>query len=219
MKIIAIELEQLSALHEEDELYAGASVINASNSEIEGIYATKNTTNNRGHFVTRKLISQNIKEVWQDIVLKYEGGSFVVKQRKEPKSPTESEVFNGTWTANNKFTCTDASFDTATTAGNIKEGDEVIVRKGQGSGLLAHITDIPGTAVTIDEEMAFTSGTFTFSCERWNKINTSNKDIFSLKANLKDPMLESQQFKVEMRDTTLEEIQVESIPATTIKKS
>lgn len=215
----AIEVDEIGALYEDTDIYIGASVIDGVEAEIEGVYSSVETnvaSDNRAHFITPKLISQGISEIWQDIVVKYDpetDGDIKVKYKVEPNKVSETAEYSGTWTSSTTFTCDTATFITAVNNDNIEVGDEVIVRKGQGAGLLAHITEISGTTtktVTIDEGLtAISNGKFTFSVEKWKKVNmTLNNDKFSAKASLKDEKLESTQLKVEIDKHTLEEIQV-----------
>ena len=219
----SIETNDLRALHDDNGIWVGGSVENALEANLKGIYsipASGIVSNIRGNIVTSKFTSPEINNLWQDILLKYEDGTFVAKQKVEANGLTEgvgAPTYSGEWTATDTFTCTDAAFSTAVTAGTIKVGDEIIVRKGAAAGLLAHITEIDGTTITIDDGVA-TTGKFTFSVERWAKINLDYKtDKLSAKASLKDQRLENAQFKIDMRGT-LEEIQVNSIVNTTIKR-
>ena len=167
----SMEIDSLKAVYEKDDLYLGAGVENGSEAIIEGIYSDIDSSASRGHIKTSKMISPEIDNVWQDIVLKYRDGTFVAKQKVEADGLVEGSgatIFNGTWTTTTKFTCADAGFATAVSAGTIKVGDEIIVRKGAASGLLAHITDITGTTITIDSGLV-SSGKFTFSVERWQR--------------------------------------------------
>ncbi len=223
----AIEVEDLGAVYEEDELYVGGSVLDGSEAEIKGIYSTIKTAvsdENRASIITSKMISPEIDNVWQDLAIKYRNGTFIVKQKVEADGTTEGAgaySFSGTWTAAKTFTSTDANFIAEVNNGNIKVGDEVIIRKGTGAGLTAHIESITGTStktVVIDDGLAVTTGKFKFSCERWKKINLSYKtDKLSAQASLKDKRLENAQFKIDTRGT-LEEIQIQSIVDKTLKK-
>jgi hypothetical protein len=214
----------LKALYHEDDIYLGGKVQNASGGQLEGVYSTLNsvTDSKRGQLVTSKITSSEIDSIWQDIAIKYQDGTFVIKQKEHAKITEGSgaTAFNGTWTAATTFTCNDAEFVTEVDAENIKIGDEIIVRKGASSGLLAHITNITGTTtktVTIDSGLA-TTGTFTFSVESWAKIPVPFRaDKFSARASLKDNRSENKQFKIDVRGT-LEELEVQSIPDSSIKK-
>lgn len=210
----AIELNDMKAIYEEDVIYSGANLDDGSQ-EIEGVYVTGNK-NSVANIVTSKMISPEITHTWQDIVLKYRNGDFVVKQKIEPEGMTEGSgatAFTGTWTASGTFTASIEAYDD----GRIKVGDEVIVRKGAGAGMLTHITEIDGNEVTVDKTTPIT-GTFTFSVERWSKVNIDYMtDKLSAKGSLKDEKMENAQFKIELGGT-LEEIQVQSEIDKTIKK-
>ena len=224
----AMEAEELGALFEEDELFMGASLLDGSGSEIKGVYSSTEgegvsvADDQRTQIMTAKLFSPHMYSLWQDMALKYDpvsGGEFIVKQKIEAATITEGSgatAFNGVWTADDVFTCSDTEFVSEIDAGNIAVGDEIIVRKGQGAGLLAHITEISGTTtktITIDEGLtAISSGSFTFSVEKWEKMIFNSKDTkFSHKASLKDDRLEFKQFKIDIRKHALEEISVQSI--------
>ena len=209
-------------------LLAGASV-STGGSTLEGIF--NNTTGNRGWIITPKIPSEQINNIWQDIVIKYSpikpsvsSGNFVVKYRTEPSKIGEginADKFNGEWTSSNTFTCSDALFTSYITTKSIEVGNEVIIRTGQCAGLTAHITDITEGTITIDEEVEVESGTFIFSVENWKKINfTEFKNTkFSNIASIGDKKAEWIQFKIEIRqDYELEEIQVNTITDSTINK-
>ena len=230
----AIEVSELGALYKEDELYLGASVSDGEN-DVLGVYSTTQAEDvsvddeQRLQFTTSKLISPEINNVWQDVAIKYDpegqSGDIVIKYRKEPAKITEgpgATAFNGEWATAGEFTCSDAEFVTNVTAEDIEVGDEVIIRKGTGAGLIAHIGAITGTTtktVTLDDSLTTPSGKFTFSVEKWKKVNTSFRDDrFSHKASLKDNFLEDIQLKVVAKNYVLEEIQVLSEPDKTIRK-
>jgi len=209
-------------------LLAGGSV-STGGETLEGIF--NNITGNRGWIITPKIQSEQINNIWQNIVLKYlpvkpsvSSGNFVVKYRTEPSKIGEginADEFNGEWTSSTTFTCSDALFTGHITAESIEVGNEVIIRTGQCAGLIAHITDITEGVITIDEEVEVESGTFTFSIENWKKINfTEFKNTkFSNIASIGDKKAEWIQFKIEIRkDYELEEIQINTITDSTINK-
>lgn len=213
----------LRALYQEDDIYLGGKVQNASGGQLEGVYSSLNSVDDskRGQLVTSKMTSPEIDSIWQEMSIRFKDGDFVVKQ-KEPAKITEgtgATAFNGEWTSATTFTCSDAGFVSAVDDSKIEIGDEVIVRKGASSGLLAHITNITGTTtktVTIDSGLA-TSGTFTFSIENWAKIPVPFRTgKLSSRASLKDERSESKQLKIDMRGT-LEELEVKSIPDNSLK--
>ncbi len=228
----ALEVEKTGALFEEEDIYLGASLLDENGAEMQGIFSTALEENvsveadQQAVLATSKFFSAGIKEVWQDLALKYEpvaDGEISIKQKKEPARITEGNgatAFNGTWTSDTTFTCSDAEFAYLVASDDIKVGDEVIVRKGQGAGILAHITDITGTTVTIDEGLSdIASGIFTFSVEAWEDITFDAKDTkYSQKASLKDNILEWKQFKIAIKNHALEEIQLVSNADKTLNK-
>jgi hypothetical protein len=230
----ALETEKLGALFEEEDIYLGASVLDGAGNEVQGIYATAKEENvsvdeeQRAVIVTSKFSGNQLDEVWQDLAVKYlpeEDGEIYIKQKTEPDRVVEGSgavAFNGIWTNSTTFTCADADFDTKITAGDIKVGDEIIIRKGQGAGLLAHITAISASprTITIDEGLsAISSGTFTFSVEAWKKIKFETKETkFSHRATLKDDRLEWKQFKISIKNHAVEEVQLLSTTDKTLIK-
>jgi len=228
----SLELENTGAIFEEEDVYLGASLLDENGAEMQGIFSTTQEENvsveedQQAVLTTSKFFSQGIKEIWQDIALKYEpiaDGEISVKQKKEPARVTEGSgatAFNGVWTSDTTFTCSDTEFASLVASEDIKVGDEVIVRKGQGAGILAHITDITGTTVTIDEGLSdIANGTFTFSVEAWEKIKFDAKDTkYSQTASLKDNILEWKQFKIVIKNHALEEIQLVSNADKTLVK-
>lgn len=198
--------------------FASAAVRDAANAAIQGIFSDFRRTGvtvaetNRGSFKTIKFVSPQIDSTWQRIYAKLEPGnddSVILKQR-HINSPIgeayDAPVFDGTWTADDTFTCATASFVSAVDNGDIEVGDEIIVRAGQGAGLLAHITAITGTTtktVTIDEGLAaISNGTFTFSVENWRII--ANRGVTGKSTQWV-------QVKAELRDSVqMNELQVGS---------
>lgn len=118
---------------------------------------------NRGNFVTQKIFSNNIEDVWNKIVLKARNiyntnDKIVVKYRTEekqffPVTPDSFQLvdYNITWTSTTSFTVTDTKW------AYVEAGDEVEVIAGAGAGYTAHIstiTESSGTyTVTIDETL------------------------------------------------------------------
>lgn len=109
----------------------------------------------RGYFITPKIFSQNITDVFNLITLKFspfvsELDKIIIKyrvtdDRKEKINTAKEQI---TWTSSTTFTTT------ADWSGAVV-GNEVEVLRGAGAGLLAHITEITSNSgtytVTIDE--------------------------------------------------------------------
>jgi hypothetical protein len=232
----AIEVNELGAIYQEDDMFLGAILEDGNQDKISGIYSSIKSEDvsveedQRLSLITGKFISPEINNLWQDVVIKYDpdgkSGDISLKYRSEPARITEgsnASAFNGEWISHNEFTCSDDDFVVGVDDDGIRVGDEIIVRKGQGAGLIAHITAITGTTtktVTIDSGLSMiSSGKFTFSIEAWKKITTNfRSDRFSHKASLKDKRLEQTQLKVVVDKFILEEIQLQSESDKTIKK-
>lgn len=206
-----------------DQVYASVELDNGAGSTVEGIFSdyklagTTVSDNTRGHFVTARFTSEHIDSKWQRIFAKWDKrldgiteGEVVLKWRTKKAAIGEgvnADAFSGTWTSATTFTTTTQAFRDAVDAGTIEVGDEIIVRKGMGGGLLAHITAITGTTtrtVTIAAGLAaITSGTFTFSVENWR--------VAGNRMTAPTQAAEWIQLKVELQDQVgLEEIQITS---------
>ena len=223
-----LEAEETGALYfDGTNIYCGAE----DGDSVAGVYINDNTASKNAWFVTSRIPTPNIKQVWHDIVLKYlvtkpgvSTGDFVVKYRTKQAQIGEgfnADKFNGTWTSGTIFTCTDVTFQAYITAEQIEVGDEVIIRTGNGAGRVVHITKIATTTITIDTNLAYTSGDFTFSVENWKKINfsTFQNTKFNNIASLGDTRSEWIQFKISIiNDFLLEEIQLSSVPDLIIDK-
>jgi hypothetical protein len=209
-----LETESVVALHQGDDNYCSGGILGDNNDTLQGIFEKGAKT--RTSVVTSKMTSSEINDIWQDIALKYDDGDFVIKKKAKATlvEGSGATTFEGTWTSATTFT-TGTDFTDEVTAGNIAVGDEIIIRKGKCDGLLAHITDITGNIVTIDEGYGATSGKFKFSCENWDKLNLSKRDFIT--ASLKDSRLEDLQLKIDARGD-FEELQVQNITDKTIQK-
>jgi len=204
-------------------IYAGARLYGTDNStEVKGVFSPTKASGvtveseGRGYLRTARYTSKERDSIWQRIFSKVDdrpagvvNGSLVMKYRQEASPIGEgydAPSYAGTWTAATTFTTTDAAFKTAVDAGTIEAGDEVIVRRGQGSGLRLIIVSITGTTtrtVTVTGGLSdITSGSMTFSVENWKLITNRN---------LVGSTSEWLQLKPEIRDSVeLEEIQITS---------
>jgi len=165
---------------------------------------------NRGWIVTRKYHSTHINAIWRNILVDYDpnqyplglqSGALLVKYRVADPIDDCSYYDTGTWVSPTTFTVSLASVP------NLSVGNEIFITLGKGCGLSAHVTDITGTTVTIDESVTTPSGTFTFVYENWTKLtdetftdgqiddNTDNNWMFDIPEN-EDCWI---QFKVEIR--------------------
>lgn len=110
----------------------------------------------RGYFITPKIFSTNITDIFNLLTLKYsklmsELDKIIIKYRTTDDRLDEINIadWDITWTSTTTFTTTETGWV------NAVSGDEIEVLSGAAGGLLAHITDISlntGTyTVTIDE--------------------------------------------------------------------
>jgi len=119
-----------------------------------------------GYFVTTWIKSENLKEVWSNIILKYRQllastDRIIVKYRTREAAPTYIDI---TWVNTTSFTtATDVS---------AMIGYEVEIIQGTGSGKCAHITAVSGSyTVTIDEAVTgVTTGTAKARVQAWRKL-------------------------------------------------
>ncbi len=165
----------------------------------------------RGYFITPKIFSKNVTEMFNEVVLKYskfttELDKIVLKYRTKDDRRETISIGSGdwraTWTSSTTFTTTEEDF------ANAVVGDEVEFLNGAAAGLLAHITVITvnsGTyTVTIDETYDnYTSGDLsTVVFRNWTKFatidsTTTNTDsYFSTQLGVQGKFL---QIKVELR--------------------
>lgn len=151
-------------------------------------------TNNRGSFTTVEYHGANFEEHFHQLylaALQDSDDSCVVKYRLS-KSWNLPVVVSITWTETNQFTTTDD-------LSNVVAGDEVEVISGNGSGYLAHITEIVSGAstytVTIDESVGTVASTATASIDNWKKLDTHDTEalIKRIGINETSPQI---QFKV-----------------------
>ena len=179
-------------------------------------------TENRGYFITSKMMSSQLQEDWQKMFIKHKDlvtdlDKIVVKYRidnNEPLTRIKELATDGviTWTDNNTFTTTDPQWSV------VEVGDEVEFIQGTGSGYLAHVTSISETGgtytVNIDEQIKnlTASDTGRAIASRWKKLTVldngiiSNDDGYSeITVGVKSKQI---QFKVELRG---EDIEIEEI--------
>ena len=169
--------------------------------------APTSTTLTRGHFITQYISSDDIKDFWDTLWLRFRrlmttGSSIIVKGRGvrslvlANRRPLSATI---TWTTTTTFTLTLASADDS-----LSVGDEVEVLNGVNAGYLAHITTITGAhgalqTITIDETVTTGSSTSTARFERWKKLGTMTST--SVYEQFMNVGIDSSfmQFKVELR--------------------
>ena len=145
--------------------------------------AETSTTPTKGYFITQYIPSDNIKEAWDTLWLKFQrfitaGSQFVVKARgTRPLLLANRRPLQGTitWTTTTTFTLTLASGDDA-----LAVGDEVEVLNGVNAGRVSHITVITGAhaalqTITIEDAMTTGSSSSVAYFERWRKLGAIDK--------------------------------------------
>lgn len=193
-----------------------SSRINTTNSVVQtGIWlleSTTSTTGTRGYFVTQFIQSDNIREQWDSLWIRFRrfitaGGQFVVKAKGTRSlcwANRRPLVATITWTSTTTFTLTLAAGDDA-----LAVGDEVEVLSGVNAGILAHITTISGAhaalqTITIDETVKTGTTTSAARFDRWKKIGViSNTSKYEdcLPIGIDSSFI---QLKVEMRGVSSE---------------
>lgn len=109
------------------------------------------TAQKYGYFVTPKIFTQNLTEIWNRLVIRFKkfldsGDTLTVKYRTEDAEPTEITIT--TWSASNKVR-------TSTSISSYSAGDEIEFLQGEGAGKCFHIestSDLGGgiTEITLD---------------------------------------------------------------------
>jgi hypothetical protein len=187
---------------------AGCMYNTSASATSAGVFMddTNDTIQKYGYFVTPWIDSQNIKDTWQRVVQRYRrflnsSDKLIVKYRTVEVSSSEISI---TWVNTTSFTTTDSSI-----LG--KEGYEVEVLQGTGSGMCAHITridwDNTNYTVTVDETFTgVTTGTAKIRLQAWTRLSSvSNQTSESNNMNL-GKTSERIQFKVCMLFTGKNEL-------------
>ena len=180
---------------------------------------------NRGYFITPRLLSSGIEEIYNALMIKFrplkDVDSIVIKYRTREKDgfplglkTTDTANYIGTWSSTTVFTSTR---DLST----VQAGDEIEIVAGVGSGFTAHVSSIEysgGTyTVTLDEWFIFAvaSDKMYFVADNWKKLATitsssENADKGWFYQPIEEGTDKFIQFKIELRglDTTIEELQV-----------
>lgn len=205
-----------------DLFYGGAVALN-NTTEVDVGGFNLQDSENRGYFITSKIMSQGLADTWQRLYIKHGGltkdlDKIIVKYRTDNDKPITSIKVLATdglitWTDNNTFTTTDTQW------ADVLAGDEVDIIQGTGAGYLAHVSSISeagGTyTVNIDEEIKNLTASETGRAvvSRWKKLNTFTKDSLPndlgyFEVSLDFGASKQIQFKVELRG---EDIEVEEL--------
>ena len=117
-----------------------------------------------------RMLSSELDEIWQNVIIGKsaltEDNTIVTIEYKIIDGGPYGE-WSGTWQADNKFSY-------SSTPDNLEVGNAVMIIKGDGAGLIAHITDIDTTAssITIDTSISGASGDMTFWIDTYKKIDS-----------------------------------------------
>ena len=153
----------------------GAQVYTDSSSTAENIYTndSNDTLQKYGYFVTTKIFSDNIADVFQKVIARFKkflnsNDSIAIKYRDDDPVSTEITI---TWTSATTFT---HGSDLTAYVGYEVEG-----LQGKGSGKCAHISSVSysgGTStVTVDDSFTgATSGTAKVRIQNWKKAGLYN---------------------------------------------
>lgn len=204
-------------------LYSGWRVADDSVSTTYSTLQGFTPGENRGSFVTQKIWSNDIEDVWNKAVIKTRGllnsnDKCIMKYRTTEKQYYPITPFSNqfaataaTWTTTSAFTVTSTKF------ANVVAGEEVEIVSGAGAGVIAHINTITNNAgtytITIDETLPLvTAGDTSYIIvDNWIKGSTitsaDTKQHKLTSINLNGKWL---QLKVELRGdgTQVEELQV-----------
>ena len=180
-------------------LLAGATVYSSYSGTTLKVILTsqeRNTDNARGYFVTPKLYPKNPSAFFQKLEVIFRNlvnstDKIIIKYRTE--EDVTLPVIRATATI-----ATGTTF-TLSTVGGLTVGDEVEFITGNNAGLIAHITDITGTTVTIDETMIVTSGGSLCVFYNWTKLETINTQSINNKLLAIKKRGGWIQFKIELR--------------------
>jgi len=177
------------------------------------IEADTSITPTRGYIITQFILADNIKELWDNLWVRFSrfittGSQIIVKARGTRslvlanRRPLVVEI---TWTSTTTFTVTFSAGDDS-----LAVGDEVEIIEGVNAGYLAHITTISGAhaalqTITIDEAVATGSSTSAAQFERWKKlgvISNTSKYEESLNIGISSSFI---QLKIEIRGPASEQ--------------
>lgn len=178
------------------------------NTSMEG-----NTDSAKGRFVTRKIQTSNVRDMFRRIVpifkrLENSTDRIVVKYKR--KSDVNLPVTRGiTWVNSTSFTVN---------AANLSVGDEVEILAGPSAGSTAHITVINGSTITIDTTLSSSSNGGLARFDNWILLKSISSQAIQrevLNIRKKSSFI---QFKFELRGTEtspeIQTLQIDQEPKT-----
>lgn len=157
-------------------LLAGAQVFTDASTTMNGIWIDdlNDTVQKFGYFVTPKIFSQTIKEVWQKAYLRIKnlttsGDEISIWYRTEEEEATDIAIT--TWSGSN-------SVRTSTTMSDYGAGDQIEFTRGEGSGKCFQIvstTDLGSGVTEIKLDGSFTGidSSGKARLQHWNRIGVA----------------------------------------------
>ena len=164
-----------------DVMFGGSAIDETQTAK--GVLMSLGMGRNRGSFVLSKILSSKVKDTFTNIraiVDHFVTGTdtIVFKYRKLKKNGLPTALFftgSATWTSTTTFTVDTTKKDFK----SVSIGDEIEVVEGAGAGYTVHVTAIENStstyAVTVDEAMPVSSGSFDFIADNWAKVATFTK--------------------------------------------
>ena len=229
MSLAVLNTQQTSSLYPSRIAMTAQLFAKQDTTEKTVFSAISETLPNRGYFVTPKLNSPSLQEVYNTVAIKYAPLStdekIIIKgkskERKDyPKSSVQLHTTYGKVDYTATWTDTD-SFTTTLDLSDAQVGDEIEIIAGVGSGHIAHISslsDSSGTwTVNLDEAFPFAvaDDIFYYNIDNFVKLETITSetaledDFYQFTFDAKSKF---SQFKIEMRGVgiTIEEFIVSS---------
>jgi len=186
----------------------------------------------RSYFITPKILSSDINNIWRNIAIKYNPRIFpsgriqnsqIIVKYQTSDMINYNEFAIATWVNSTTFTTPYYGV-----GDSISVGDEIFITSGDNSGLMAHVVSITGTdpkTIVLDEGyLSNPTGQSYFIWGNWKKVpdtitdNTQQSKIIDI-----GETSEWIRFKIEIRGTTypgfgVEEIQVGYQPNLTVER-
>ena len=154
----------------DDVILAGASFEGTNLVYLRGVYSSawySSRPQNFSWIELPEIRSSELEEIWQNVAVfveDYNQTNEVTIQYKTKHSGSMI-FYGGTWSSDNTFTYSG-------TPSNLEVGNSVMILKGDGAGLIAHITNINTSSktITIDKSVSGASGNMQFWIDTYKKV-------------------------------------------------
>ncbi len=181
----------VSTVNSARNLFAGATIFTDGSNTKSAIFISdpSDIVRKAGYFVTTKIPANFVRDHWQKLYLRFRKfldstDKIVLKYRLSESAPVYFSI--SAWPNTTSFT---------TTASQIvgKEGQEVEVLQGAGSGFCAHIISITGPSggqytVTLDETITGATSTGNARVQNWIKMPAiTNQTLDFAKKSIDSP--------------------------------